>query len=498
MTVRLLVPYGKYPKNTLLTTGAAEEARLLRDGLADTNTGAGTAYVAPVATEISSPPSVETTGAAEVLKADGRAVLDLAATRALVSGAGNVLTTYIVGDSLAANGYITTSNNFFSLATEGAFNWANALLGGPFFVVGNTAVGGKTAQQTIDEQLPVLAALTTKPRYAFVSAGHNDLYSEAVSVQTAYSRLVTLLEGLRAMGITPIWSTVWARSYDAVITPRHMQLNDMLRRYAASSGTGLFYDGFEASNDPSSANNEGRLPLASYYYDGSIHPNNIGAMLIGKYMTSRLRGRVPTSAAGFVVGNEDQTISGAASNLLANPSMQGAGGTAGANVTGTVPTGWTVDWATRTGTGAAAAAVVNITDPDSGLVIAQGLQLTVSGAAAAGDVLRVTQATGINTALAGGNVVQAEGVLQLATPANVSNVAMRIQANTNESTWAGNASQAAGTLQAFGPAALRTREMTVLGSGAASQARYDVRCTFNGAGTGTVLTLWKPRVRKVS
>lgn len=134
----------------------------------------------------------------------------------------------------------------------------------------------------------------------------------------------------------------------------------------------------------------------------------------------------------------------------------------------------------------------------SGLVIAQGLQLTVSGAAAAGDVLRVTQATGINTALAGGNVVQAEGVLQLATPANVSNVAMRIQANTNESTWAGNASQAAGTLQAFGPAALRTREMTVLGSGAASQARYDVRCTFNGAGTGTVLTLWKPRVRKVS
>lgn len=88
MTVRLLVPYGKYPKNTLLTTGADEEARLLREGLADTNTGAGTAYVAPVATERSGPPSIETTGSAEVLVADGRTVLDLAATRSLVSGDG--------------------------------------------------------------------------------------------------------------------------------------------------------------------------------------------------------------------------------------------------------------------------------------------------------------------------------------------------------------------------------------------------------------------------
>lgn len=48
MTVRLLYQYGKYPKNTNLTTGADEEARLLRELLADTNTAAGTAYVEPV------------------------------------------------------------------------------------------------------------------------------------------------------------------------------------------------------------------------------------------------------------------------------------------------------------------------------------------------------------------------------------------------------------------------------------------------------------------
>ncbi len=47
MTVRLLYQYGKYPKNTNLSTGAEEEARLLREGLADTNTAAGAAYVSP-------------------------------------------------------------------------------------------------------------------------------------------------------------------------------------------------------------------------------------------------------------------------------------------------------------------------------------------------------------------------------------------------------------------------------------------------------------------
>lgn len=47
MTVRLLYQYGKYPKNTVLSTGAEEEARLVREGLADTNTAAGTTYVSP-------------------------------------------------------------------------------------------------------------------------------------------------------------------------------------------------------------------------------------------------------------------------------------------------------------------------------------------------------------------------------------------------------------------------------------------------------------------
>lgn len=88
MTVRLLQPYGKYPKNANLTTAAATEDMLLRTGWADTNTAAGTTYVGPVPTERSGPPAVESTGGVDVLRADGRELLNLSAAQTLVSGGG--------------------------------------------------------------------------------------------------------------------------------------------------------------------------------------------------------------------------------------------------------------------------------------------------------------------------------------------------------------------------------------------------------------------------
>lgn len=426
----------------------------------------------------------------------------------LVSGVGNrVLTTpeqnsanslYIMGDSLAANGWITTSNTYFALPGEGPLNWCNALLRAPFDIQGSVAASGKTLAQVITEQIPVIAALTTKPRYAYLGGlGHNDLYSDSESAATVYGRAVTAIGSLMDLGVTPIWSTVWARSYSALPAVQHMQLNDMLRRYAYLTRAGLFYDGFEATNDPSDATNQGRLPLASYYYDSSIHANNLLAFMIGKYMASRIGDRVFNPNA-FSVGQEDATFSGAGSNLLTNPTFTGTGGTVSANCTGTMPDSWTIDWATRTGTGSAAAAIVDFTDSASGLVIGQSIQVTISGTPAANDVLRITQASGIHGNLVGGNVVQAEGILELASPAAVSECYLRAQTNTSEATnWGANI-QTPVALVATGQLYARTREMTVLGSGAASAARYDLRMKFNGNGSGTVLKFTRPRFRKVS
>ncbi len=43
---------------------------------------------------------------------------------------------------------------------------------------------------------------------------------------------------------------------------------------------------------------------------------------------------------------------------------------------------------------------------------------------------------------------------------------------------------------------MKTRDLTVLGTGAASAADFQARVRFNGDGVGTVITISNPRVRK--
>lgn len=102
MTVRLLVPYGKYPKNTNLTTGADTEAMLLRTGQADTQTSIGTAYIDPVPIDRSGPVTVETVGDGDKLIADNRTIFDVSLFGGLNS---------LVGDEVAApSGAITIAS----------------------------------------------------------------------------------------------------------------------------------------------------------------------------------------------------------------------------------------------------------------------------------------------------------------------------------------------------------------------------------------------------
>jgi hypothetical protein len=276
----------------------------------------------------------------------------------------------------------------------------------------------------------------------------------------------------------------------------------MLRQFARNNDCGLFWDGEYITNDPTDSNHQGRTPLASYYYDSLTHPNDLLAMRIGQFAAASLANRV-FQTNSFVVGNEDATFTNNGANLLTNPSFIGTGAASGAGVTGTFPTGWKVDWPTRTGTGSAACAIVSVADPTTGLQVANALQITISGTVAANDVLRVYQSDTENallkSSLTTGSVIQAEAVVSVASGANVRQIAMRMQTNTNESTWWGSNTQTAVDLPATIPATfMRTYPMTVLGSGTASQARHDLRITFSGAGTGTVITYYKPRARKVS
>lgn len=417
-----------------------------------------------------------------------------------VSGIGESPNTIITaGDSLAANGHLVTpavNPTFKSLATEGAFNWFNALLGQPFNYVGNTAVGGKTIAQMITEQFPTI--LAARPKYVWITCGHNDIYNELVTAAVAAGRMQSAITQLLSAGITPIWTTIWARSFDVARTTVHIQYNDIMRQWAKSNLCGLFYDGFEITNDPSDSNCQGRLPLASFYYDSTIHPNNLLAYRIGQYAAQKIGGFIQRPNT-FVIGAQDTTLTGGTSNILANPSFSGSVAVVSTGGAGVMPTTWTLDWATRTGSGVATGAIVDVTDSTTGFVIAKAIQVTISGVPAANDIMRITQNTGLNTQLTSGNVTECEGIVQLASSAAVSEIAIRTLVNSTDGNWCLLNGQTAVTLPAsIGPLSYRSQQFTVGGSGTASAAQYDVRLRFNGNGAGTVLTFYRPRWRKVS
>ena len=116
MTVRLLVPYGKFPANTLFSGGASIEAELLRTFQADTNLALGTAFVDPVDTHRAGPVAIESTGGKDLLRADGRTLLDLTAAQALVSEYGKRTLTLETAlqssilDQLPNGNYVGTAN----------------------------------------------------------------------------------------------------------------------------------------------------------------------------------------------------------------------------------------------------------------------------------------------------------------------------------------------------------------------------------------------------
>jgi hypothetical protein len=398
-----------------------------------------------------------------------------------------------LGDSYAAHAWVTTGVVFYTLAAEGYFVHANNLLGAPFNFVGSGAIGGKTAAEVLVEQVP--AALASGARYAFLSCGTNDVHASGVSGQVAAERIIAVVRALADGGMIPVWSTLPARSSagSAARLAAHLDCNDRLRRYAyLTSNPGIFWDAFRHTVNNTSAVSE---PRAGLYYDTTIHPGTIGAYYLGKALASVLRPLIKLTPI-MAYGLEDvTTATSRPSNLLTNPTFAGTGGTAGTGVTGTVPTSWTVDWATRTGSGTLAASIVDVTDLQSGLPTAKAIQLVLGGTPAANDVIRITQASGINTNLAGGDIVSSECNLTLTSPALLSVVSSRLQTNTTESTWNGINNQTAGNYPETFSATLKTRDMPVSGSGAASQARFDVRITCSGAATGTIL-MSLPRVRK--
>jgi hypothetical protein len=370
--------------------------------------------------------SFDVLGPGDVLSRSGRLALtaaQAASTQALVSGAwipvpgGQVVAA--IGDSLQANG-IGSSPVGFGILVQSPLNWGCALLkqalwlpvgataawssGLPDLINYSLAVSGTTTQQVIDSQIG--PAVLLKAHWWSVLSGTNDLTLRAAdtAVQTC-NRLRTICQtGIQSGAKIALWtipprneaqwvalnaSIVAAGSTIAKQKLKQMAVNTWIRRYAQETPGVVLIDPYNELVDPASAQGEW---LAAYTFDGT-HWNGAGCYVAGQVFATAMRPFIKpalfTTISQLDVYNGIDNVSG---DFAVTRGLQGTGGTLGTGVTGTAPTGWTID--PQAGSFTAVAAAQARTDSLSTGTLANGreLQIAVSTAGAASQ-LRVYQAS---------------------------------------------------------------------------------------------------------
>jgi hypothetical protein len=270
----------------------------------------------------------------------------------------------LIGDSRISNGYSATQTQ-----QQGYFTNLNALLGGRLNVVGRFAVGGKTLDQVLLEQVPQVLALNPRPAFAFMECGHNDI-APSLSNKTAAATIASwqaVRDALAAGGVALIGSTSLPSNLIVTATAlKHLATYNRFLLEQNGTQRGVFYfDGHSAVVDPAT----GQF-LAAKTYD-SVHPNYQGGWDVARVAFAVLDPIIPKYPRYTSQPNNY-------SQIVVNPTGVGSTGTVSGLVTGTPPTSWT---ATPNGAAAAAISKVARTDFKTG----EYTRLTFSAGTAATD-----------------------------------------------------------------------------------------------------------------
>lgn len=318
----------------------------------------------------------------------------------------------VVGDSLQQRGFVRNGAPRFG--ADAAINWVCALLGQSFsvpfgcstsYTTGQgdivdfcLAVSGSTTEDLIAQ---VQAAIALRPAVISIQSGTNDLVLLAnQSAAQIFLRLELACQMAIAAGID-VWlwtipprnnssgagswtsfsaSIVAQGSTIAAQRAKHMQLNELIRGVLRRVRNVLVLDPYSQLVDTASGTDDWRASLAA----DAVHWNAAGAFVAAQAVlpaiASRAR-RVP----GYTSGQLDAySATNPGGNLIPASTFDGVGGTvSGAGITGTAPTGWTLDLQSGAiSPGAAAVAAQARTDvlPGTGLVAnGREFSFTLSG-----------------------------------------------------------------------------------------------------------------------
>lgn len=386
----------------------------------------------------------------------------------------------LVGD-IGATGYKSRPDaNTSNVNQDNVFTWFNALAGNVFDVTG--VFGSPTATAAEVNTTYLTLALASDCDYVDISAGAEDIYTVGSTSGTVLASVESIIDKVINAGKIPVWSTIPARAF--VTEPKlaeHLKLNHGMRELAKRKTPSMFWDAFAVSVDYKDA----QCAAFTEFTSNGTRLNNVGSYYLAKSKLSALDNYIPATTKASVSAESYARVGN--NNVLVNPGFTGTTGTLGANVVGTVPTGWKVQWVTRTGTGIARSTLVDVMDPSTGIYNATGVSITLdSGVTSSDDSVQLVQDTGISASLTGGMYVSSEANVLAYSVSGTSKISVATVVNGYSSTW-GSSVVAANTYVDSLAIRAKTLPTQVSGTGAPSTASMSASITVNGPSTFSIV-----------
>lgn len=208
-----------------------------------------------------------------------------------------------IGDSITVGGDSATlhGNTWAQFATS--------LSGGRLQYIWNGGVGGETTAQIAAR---IGDAVAQDIDTCFILAGTNDTQGSVNPTTAVYAGLlISMVDELRASGITPILCTLPPRTVGAAwVRDRTQELNGVIRRVAAVERLALI-DFYSLLIDPATG------AFQSGWNDGDgIHPNAAAHRVMGQFVIEELSDRIFPFTE---LMSADNGAGSAPRNLLLNP-----------------------------------------------------------------------------------------------------------------------------------------------------------------------------------
>ncbi len=277
-----------------------------------------------------------------IMQDDGLNVIGIGSNGRLELGlqaiGGNV---FVCGDSTAwfARDDVNGDTLMLSCDAQSPLSHLNALTGGGFYQVGNSAVSGVDSGHLINTQLPAILASNPAADWVYCSIGANDFYHSSYLRNAEYvkANVLRFLRELALAGKRCVFLLGYPRGPGAVGSNNYSsgQQVEQLKyvAWAKANLQAIFPQHIIIDSYWPAANTDGTA-AAGWTYD-DLHPNTKYARLIAKLIAARMPVINRTIYPRLMSANEYFGAGGATKNILGNVLMTGTDGST------TLPAAWT-------------------------------------------------------------------------------------------------------------------------------------------------------------